>query len=106
MKLDAVLAFESAAWPVLMLGPDGRVAWSNAAALKVFGDVLKRSSPPLASIWSPENKIGPDHFLNESEPALSAGLTLSFLGQGAVPIICLVFASIFKNEQQRFVLLQ
>ena len=78
MKVDVFLAFENAAWPVLLLDLGGVIRWANPAAAQIFGSLLQEDFTPLAAIWSPGYETKADQFLARLDGAASGTFPLKF----------------------------
>jgi two-component system cell cycle sensor histidine kinase/response regulator CckA len=78
MKPEVVFGLENAAWPAILVGPDGGLLWTNKAAKTVFGPVVSAEAPTLASVWTLENGGTPADSLARWAQSPPSALVLKF----------------------------
>src|SRR6516225_1026031 len=104
MKNVVAFGLKNAAWPALLVGPDGHVFLANAAAKSVFGSALNAESPALASIWAAENGGSPAEFLARWEQSPAAMSLLQFrTGAGAVAAFTTAICQFTSDDKKMFV---
>src|SRR6266567_7292781 len=69
MKSGELFGLEQAAWPVLVVGPNGAIHSANSAAILVFGEAILSGSPNLASFWLATGAGTPEQFLRSWQKA-------------------------------------
>jgi len=83
MKPGFVFGFENAGWPALLVNAGAVIVRFNAAAGRVFGPVLQADTTTrMAQIWSRENPLNAEAFLEkwQHHPAASTALKFNVRG--------------------------
>jgi two-component system, cell cycle sensor histidine kinase and response regulator CckA len=105
MKPDVVFGFENAGWPALLVDKAGLIVRSNSAAEKTFGQVIQGEATPLALIWSGENQVTPQAFLEKWQKQPAASTALKFNVRGMQVSYTTVVCGL-EHEGQFFFVLQ
>ena len=105
MKPSDLFVFESAGWPVFLVDESGTVLRANAAAVTAFGAVIEAGSQ-LAAIWAPENNQSANGFLAHWRQTPIPTVTLKFKWKGGGVGTHTVSLFSFKQDEQRFFVLQ
>ncbi len=106
MKPEVVFGLEAAAWPALLLSSGGLVLRSNAAGLNTFGAALASESPPLSSIWSPENGKKPEEFFAAWEKSPTATADLKFRVASGATVKFTAAVCTFNSDGHKWYVMQ
>jgi len=99
-KLDVALLLESAAWPALLVDPEGVIRRANQPALDLFGGTLEGQS--IASVLA-ENHGDAAKFLTRYEGAPTASVCLGFKPKdGSVATIYASICAFTRENEKRF----
>lgn len=106
MKPSDVFVFDSAGWPVFLVDESGVVLRANAAAGKAFGAAIEAAGSQLSAIWAAENPQPANGFLAHWMQTPIPTVTLKFKWKGGGVGTHTVSICSFKQDEQRFFLLQ
>jgi len=106
MKPSDLFVFESAGWPVFLLDESGTVLRANAAAGKAFGPAVEAPGSQLAAIWAAENAQPAGAYLAHWMQTPAPTVTLKFKWKAGGISAHTVSICSFKQDEQRFFLLQ
>ncbi len=106
MSSEIVFGLESAAWPALLVDARGVVVRANASALTAFGPALEGASPPLSTIWSPDNRETVEQFFSRWEQAPSPTAQLKFRTPSGATVDFSTSICAFNKEGRKWLVLQ
>jgi two-component system, cell cycle sensor histidine kinase and response regulator CckA len=107
MKSDlAFFPLETAGWPALLVDQAITIYRANQMAVNVLGISLEGTSPPLSSVWAPENQVPADQFPAHWERAPVPTTTLKFKTRNGATLEYQACVSTVFKENQRLLLFQ
>lgn len=107
MKSDlGFFPLETAGWPALLVDNANTIYRANQMAINVLGLSLEAASPPLASVWSPENATPADQFPAQWERTPVPSTALKFKTRSGSTLEYQAFICAIHKDNQRLLLLQ
>src|SRR5829696_6837117 len=96
-------ALENAGWPAFLINQAGSIIRANHVALKLFGSLLEADTVRLAAVWSAENRLGAQQFLEQC-PGTPMLVSLRNDDEGTTQHLGSI--CFFTKEDQKFFLFQ
>ncbi len=106
MKSEFVFAFETAAWPVLVITPSGVIWRANAAAAELFSAVTETGRLSAASIWSSENDATVEVFLSRAQTKAQEAVPVKLRTKNGQTAQFSAYLAAFNKDGQKHFLVQ
>ena len=106
MKPDFVFLVDQAGWPAFLVDDSATIRRANAAAVTLLGTVMEGEPALAASIWSPENPLSADEFLQRLDRSSSPAADLRFRAKGGSTVVYTTNICPFVRDGERFRLFQ